>query len=102
MLKIVSLIAFLFCQLVAEACPSLSRSSAASGGDARDLAAALSVPSSVEAARAVSASSPSGIAAPAPAPAPPEAACVSMTVIRTHPRRNRHEELRLRGRKEIS
>jgi hypothetical protein len=100
MLKIVSLIAFLFCQLVAEACPSLSRSSAASGGDARDLAAALSVPSSVEAARAVSASSPSGIAAPAPTP--PEAACVSMTVIRTHPRRNRHEELRLRGRKEIS
>jgi hypothetical protein len=99
MLKIVSLIAFLFCQLVAEACPSLSRSSAAPGGDARGRAAVTSVAPAAATDRAA-VSRPAGAAAPAPTPR--EAACVSMTVIRAHPRRNRHEELRLRGWKEIS
>jgi len=109
MLRIVALIAFLFWQLVVEACPSIGhvQQAAQPSHEAESVvlpasvapAARNTIDARARAETAVSLVEAQGIDSREPAPG---GACGSMTVIRRYERRIRHETIRLRGRQEIS
>src|SRR6266850_4092288 len=121
MLKIAALIAFLFCQLLAEACPATAKATGAPGAsaesdtppesNARIEAAAEPELAIAPVERSVSRAATGGPMTSAPATAgvadaavlrPVVVVCGPMTRIQRFERRIRHDQVRFRGRKEVS